>query len=282
MGTTTSAPERLQKILSAAGLASRREAERLITDGRVTVNGKAVTRLGERADPRTDVIRLDGERVRPAGAPRTVVLHKPRGVVSTLRDPEGRSTVRDLLTGVRERLYPVGRLDLQTSGLLLLTNDGALAAGLQHPSSGVPRIYHAKVRGTPDPKTRARVRRGVRLEDGLAMASRVRILDALPTKSWVEIVLREGRWREVRRLCEAVGHPVEKLCRVRLGPVRLKGLAPGEWRDCTPAELRSLYEAAGLTPSTRDVESGRAGRRTRARTPAASRPRGRARASRSR
>lgn len=267
---TTSQAERLQKILSTAGLASRREAERLIAQGRVTVNGYAVTTLGARADPRSDVVAVDGERVRPDGARRTIVLHKPRGVVSTLQDPEGRATVRDLLSDVRERLYPVGRLDLQTSGVLLLTNDGALAAGLQHPRSGVHRVYHAKVRGTPDAATRERARRGVRLPDGVATVNRIRIIDALPTKSWVEIVLKEGRWREVRRLCDAVGHPVEKLCRVRLGPVRLGTLQPGAWRECTPRELVALYEAAGIggeaPVSARGVVAARAARRRRRRT----------------
>lgn len=270
---TATHAERLQKILSTAGVASRREAERLIAQGRVTVNGRAVTTLGARADPQADVVAVDGERVRPEAVRRTVVLHKPRGVVSTLRDPEGRPTVRDLLPQIRERLFPVGRLDIQTSGLLLLTNDGALAAGLQHPRNAVPRVYHAKVRGTPDAATRERMRRGVRLADGMAAASRVRVVESLPTKCWIEIVLAEGRWREVRRLCEAVGHPVEKLCRVRLGPIRLGTLAPGVWRECTPRELVALYEAAGIASeapvSARDVVAARAARRRRGRTSAA-------------
>jgi len=262
-------PERLQKILSTAGVASRREAERLITQGRVTVNGREVTTLGTRADPRVDVVAVDGERVRVRGERRTIVLHKPKGVVSTLRDPEGRPTIRELVRDAGERLYPVGRLDLQTSGLLLLTNDGALAAGLQHPSREVPRVYHAKVRGTPDAGVRARVRQGVRLPDGLAAADRIRVLEALPTKSWVEIILTEGRWREVRRLCDAVGHPVEKLCRVRFGPIRLGTLEPGAWRECTPRELAALYAAAevelpaGLSALVE--ESARRGRRMRTR-----------------
>jgi len=269
---TATAPsaERLQKILSTAGIASRREAERLIAQGRVTVNGRAVTELGTRADPIADVVAVDGERVRLESTRTTIVLHKPRGVVSTLRDPEGRPTVRDLVPTVRQRLYPVGRLDLQTSGVLLLTNDGALAAGLQHPRSGVPRVYHAKVRGTPDASTRDRVRRGIRLADGVAAVSRIRVIEALPTKSWLEIVLKEGKWREVRRLCEAAGHGVEKLCRVRLGPIRLGTLAPGMWRECTPRELVALYEAAGIgeaTPvSARDVVWARAARRRQGRT----------------
>jgi 23S rRNA pseudouridine2605 synthase len=269
MATAPSA-ERLQKILSTAGVASRREAERLIAQGRVTVNGRPVTTLGTRADPTTDVVAVDGERVRTETERRTIVLHKPRGVVSTLRDPEGRPTVRDLLPTVRERLYPVGRLDLQTSGILLLTNDGALAAGLQHPRSAVPRVYHAKVRGTPDATTRERIRTGVRLADGIAAVDRLRVIESLPTKCWLEIILTEGRWREVRRLCEAVGHPVEKLCRVRLGPIRLGTLEPGAWRECTPRELVTLYEAAGIAEeapiTARDVVAARAARRRQGRT----------------
>lgn len=273
MSTPRATSERLQKILSAAGVASRREAERLISSGRVTVNGRPVERLGERADPAVDVIAIDGERIRPTAGPRTIVLHKPRGVVSTLRDPQGRPTVADLVRRAATRVYPVGRLDLQTSGVLLLTSDGALAANLQHPRTAVPRVYHVKVRGTPSPQTRARMRRGLRLEDGMAVATRVRLLEALPTKSWIEIVLREGRWREVRRMCEAVGHPVEKLCRVRLGPIRLGALPRGAWRECTPTELRALYRVAGLKepPALAPAGRERAARRTRRRTSAGSR-----------
>jgi 23S rRNA pseudouridine2605 synthase len=244
---TEAAPgDRLQKILSAAGVASRRQAEALITAGRVTVNGRVIRQLGERADARADRIAVDGERVRVEQGRRTIVLHKPRGVVSTLADPEGRPTVRGLITGVRERLYPVGRLDLQTTGLILLTNDGQLAAALMHPRQAVPRVYEAKVRGRPSGAALARLRRGVTLDDGPAQPLRVRLVRTLPTKSWIEITLREGRWHEVRRLCEAVGHPVEKLSRIRVGPIRLSTLELGAWRDCTAGELRALYRAAGL------------------------------------
>jgi pseudouridine synthase len=264
------AGERLQKILSAAGIASRRQAETLITAGRVTVNGRVVRELGERADARADRIAVDGERVRVERGRRTIVLHKPRGVVSTLADPEGRPTVRELIEDVRERLYPVGRLDLQTTGLILLTNDGELAAALMHPRQGVPRVYEAKVRGRPSGAALARLRRGMVLEDGHAQPLRVRLVRTLPTKSWIEISLGEGRWHEVRRLCEAVGHPVEKLSRVRVGPIRLAKLGLGAWRDCTPAELRALYRAAGLgdaevmtVPEAEGGESRASGRRRR-------------------
>jgi 23S rRNA pseudouridine2605 synthase len=211
----------------------------------VSVNGTVVTALGRRADPARDAIAVDGERIR-VRAPVTIALHKPRGVVTTLRDPEGRPTVSDLVADVGERVYPIGRLDLQSSGLVLLTNDGALAAGLQHPRYGVARVYQVKVQGTPSPDTLLRLRRGVRLEDGRAAASRVRVVESRATKTWLELELREGRWREVRRMCDAVGHPVDKLVRVRVGPIALGTLPEGRWRALGADELRALYEAAGL------------------------------------
>jgi 23S rRNA pseudouridine2605 synthase len=227
-------------------VASRRAAEELIRAGRVSVNGIVVCELGERADAGQDEIMLDGERVR-VRAPRTVALHKPRGVVTTLRDPQGRPTVSELVADVGERVYPIGRLDLQSSGLVLLTNDGQLAAGLQHPRQGVPRVYHVKVQGVPSAETLLRLRRGVRLEDGRAAVSRARVLESRATKTWLELELREGRWREVRRLCDAVGHPVDKLMRVRVGPIALDDLPVGMWRPLEPVELKALYAAAGLS-----------------------------------
>ena len=228
-------------------MASRRHAEALILAGRVTVNGVVVRTLGTRADPEHDRIALDGEHIPAAGARRTVVLHKPRGVVSTLEDPEGRPTVAALVAGAG-RLFPVGRLDLNSTGLLLLTNDGALAAGLLHPRRAVPRVYRVKVDGTASEEAITRLRRGVRLEDGKSAPARVRVLGRLPTKTWLELTVVEGRTHLVRRLCEAVGHRVDKLARVRLGPVALGTLPPGAWRDVTPRELAALRAAAGLRP----------------------------------
>ncbi len=227
-------------------MASRRHAETLILAGRVAVNGVAVRALGTRADAGRDTITLDGERVATPGERRTIVLHKPRGVVSTLEDPLGRPTVAALVAGAGRRLYPVGRLDLNSTGLLLLTDDGALAAGLLHPRRALPRVYRVKVRGRPPDDAITRLRRGVRLEDGKTAPARVRVLERLPTKTWLEVAVVEGRTHLVRRMCDAVGHAVEKLARVRLGSVTLGTLPPGAWRELTLRELAALRAAAGL------------------------------------
>jgi 23S rRNA pseudouridine2605 synthase len=237
----------------------------LVRAGRVSVNGVVVRDLGHRADPARDRVAVDGQHVR-VGPRRTIMLHKPRGVVTTLEDPEGRPTVADLVTAAGARLYPVGRLDVNTSGLLLLTNDGALAAALTHPRHAVPRVYHVKVRGIPTAEAITRLRRGVRLDGRKTAPARVRLLEALPTKSWLEITVREGRTHLVRRLCEAVGHPVDKLARVRLGPLGLGALAPGAWRDVTPRELAALRIVAGFTREAGTGGGGR-GRRARGRRP---------------
>ncbi len=215
----------------------------------MTVNGRTVTELGTRADAQRDEITVDGERlVRKGRFRRTVMLHKPRGVVTTLSDPEGRPTIRDILGDLDERLYPVGRLDLQTTGLLLLTNDGALAQGLMHPRRQVERVYHAKVDGTPDGRALARLRRGVRLEDGLVTPTRIRVVKSLPTKTWIEVGVHEGRKHVVRRLFESIGHKVDKLERIRLGPLSLDRLPLGAWRDLTRTEVDALRAVAGLKP----------------------------------
>jgi len=239
----------LQKLLSAAGVASRRHAEALIVAGRVTVNGQVVRELGTRADLHRDVVAVDGERLATASPRRTILLHKPRGVVSTMSDPEGRPTVRDLVRSLPERLYPVGRLDLQTSGLLLLTNDGTLAARLLAGEQGVERVYEVKVDGRPTPRMLERLRRGIRLDDVEPVVAVMRVLRELPTKTWLEMTLRRGQWHVVRRLCEAVGLRVDKLVRVAFGPVRLGNLEPGAFRDTSRTELTALRQAAGLIPA---------------------------------
>lgn len=205
------------------------------------MNGEKITRLGTTADPRNDRILVDG---RPLSFPKAHVyflLHKPVGVVSTLKDPEGRPTVRDLLKGVRERVFPVGRLDYDSSGLLLLTNDGELTERLLHPRYQIPRTYHAKVIGTPAPEALQMLRDGVQLDDGTRTSpATVKLLRITYRKAWLEITLQEGRNREVRRMCEAVGHRVDRLVRVRFGPLVLRALPVGEYRPLTAVEVRAL------------------------------------------
>jgi 23S rRNA pseudouridine2605 synthase len=230
--------ERLQKILSRAGIASRRGAEAVMSQGRVTVNGTAATRLGTKADITRDDIRVDGVRLRPPPGPVYLILNKPKGVVTTRHDPEGRTTVMDLVPAV-QGLFPVGRLDVTTEGLLFLTNDGALAERVAHPRYEVPRVYEAKVRGVPDARALAALRTGVRVEGERLRVDSVRVLEA-DKHAWLELTLHEGKQHEVRRLLEAVGHPVSKLRRVAFGPLTTRGLEPGEFRHLTPQELKSL------------------------------------------
>jgi pseudouridine synthase len=251
---------RLQKILSTAGIASRRAAEVLIEQGRVSVNGQVVRELGSRADPLTDDIRVDGRRVRAAAVRRYLLLNKPLGYVTTRRDPEGRRTVLELLPGGVGYVYPVGRLDYDSEGLLLLTNDGDLAARLTHPRHGVEKTYQAVVRGVPDRDALDRLARGIPLDGKRTAPAKVRLVKAFAARgrdqALVEVVLREGRNRQVRRMCEAVGHPVEQLRRVRFGPVADAHLALGACRDLTERELQALLEAAGLTGRERVDRNG--------------------------
>jgi pseudouridine synthase len=238
---------RLQKILSEAGLASRRTAEGWIREGRVRVNGR-VAQLGERADPDRDSIKIDGRRVRPASGPRTyVLLNKPRGFVTTTSDPERRDTVLDLLPErLRRRLRPVGRLDVQTEGLLLLTDDGELARRVTHPSTGCPKEYMVKVSGEPAESRLERLRRGIRLEGAMTRPCDIDRVSATPRRdekegnTWLRVVLREGRTRQIRRMFESIGHPVSKLKRVAIGPVRDSHLRPGAFRALSASEVDSL------------------------------------------
>lgn len=238
--------ERLQKILSRAGVASRRAAEELIRQGRVSVNGTVVDVLGAKADPARDEITVDGERVQLAKRI-YLVAHKPPGMVTTLHDPEGRPTIRDLLPEGLDRVFPVGRLDFGTRGVVLLTNDGELASRLLHPRYGVPRTYKAKVFGRPDEKALRRLRQGIRIEPGLRTGpAEVKVDEGLPKKTWVTITIREGRRREIRRMCEAVGHPVDRLIRERFGPLELGSMPPGAVRPLSSKEVQALRRAAGL------------------------------------
>ncbi|HVG73019.1 MAG TPA: pseudouridine synthase [Vicinamibacterales bacterium] len=262
---------RLQKILSQAGVASRRASERLIEEGRVSVNGRTVREMGVKADPQADDIRVDGRRLRAPERHRYILLNKPAGVVTTRSDPQRRQTVLDLLGGVREYVYPVGRLDYDSEGLLLLTNDGDLAARLTHPRHEVERTYEAYVAGTPDEEAIGRLRRGIPLDGKRTMPADVKLLSrAISQKTAPHkgvpyegekgardergkeashhkrangvllITIREGRNRQVRRMCEAVGHPVRKLRRVRIGPITDRRLRVGEWRELTRNEVEKL------------------------------------------
>lgn len=240
---------RLQKVLAAAGVASRRAAEDLIREGRVTVNGKPAV-LGIRVNPSLDRIEVDGSRIPVDEAKRYVMLNKPAGVISTVRDPEGRPTVAELVPS-KEKLHPAGRLDAETEGLLLLTNDGELTYRLTHPSFAVPKIYVAEVQGSVDRSVvRRLVEEGVKIDSGRpAKAMRARILDVRAgrkPRSVLEVTVHEGRKHVVRRMLEESGHAVDRLIRMALGPLRLKGLAPGEYRELTASEVASLYKAAGL------------------------------------
>jgi len=232
--------ERIQKILAKAGIASRREAERMMLEGRVTVNGKVIHQLGFKADPSIDSIKVDGRRIAPVKPKVTLLLNKPRGYLSTVRDPKGRPTVMDLLKKVRWRIYPVGRLDFDAEGLLLFTNDGDLAYHLSHPGFSILRTYLTKVRGVPDEKKLTRLTKGVMLDDGKAKAVSFRLLDRREKNSWIEITVTEGRTHLVKKIFSAIGHPVLKLKRIRFGPIQLGDLPMGQFRYLTSEELMKL------------------------------------------
>ena len=242
--------ERLQKILSAAGVASRRTAETLIEQGRVSVNGEVVREMGTKADPETDDIRVDGRRIRAAQRKRYILLNKPRGYVTTRSDPGKRPTVMDLLAGIKEYVYPVGRLDYDSEGLLLLTNDGELAARLTHPRHEVERLYEARVRGIPDAHAIDRLASGIIIAGRKTAPANVKLAKKLEAASGAQAVvlvgIHEGRHRQVRQMFDAVGHPVIRLRRVRIGPIRDEELKTGHYRELTRQEIEKLKKAAGL------------------------------------
>jgi 23S rRNA pseudouridine2605 synthase len=249
---------RLQKIIAAAGIASRRAAEKLIVEGRVTVNGKTVTELGSKADPEIDEIRVDERRVKGAQHHRYFLLNKPCGYVTTRSDPERRPTVLDLLKGVREYVYPVGRLDFDSEGLLILTNDGDLAATLTHPRHEVERVYEARVLGVPDSHDLDRLSRGVVIDGHRTGQARVELLPerrAHGDTSTIRVTIHEGRTRQVRKMCDAIGHPVRTLRRIRIGPIDDKNLRVGTYRELTPDEVRRLKKAGKATTSTQRAQS---------------------------
>jgi len=240
--------ERLQKILSQAGIASRRASEQLMLEGRVAVNGVTVRELGTKADPARDDIRVDGRRIKIAERRRYLLLNKPRGYVTTRSDPQRRPTVLDLLHGVREYVYPVGRLDYDSEGLLLLTNDGDLAAQLTHPSHGIARVYEARVLGVPDAHDLDRLSRGLVIDGRRTQPADVTLAPTRRGASGATLVItiREGRNRQVRKMCEAIGHPVDQLRRIAIGPITDQRLKVGSWRDLTEGEVAKLRRAAAV------------------------------------
>ena len=241
------AQERLQRALARAGHGSRRSSEELIAAGRVTVNGTVAT-LGDKVDTASDVVTVDGVTLNLDPSMRYYALHKPAGVVTTMSDPQGREDLRTYLPDDGPRVFPVGRLDRDSEGLLVLTNDGELANRLMHPRFGVEKEYLAEVGGTPTDRQLNRVRRGVDLEDGPARAVAARVVAASAGRGAVRIVMAEGRKREVRRLLAAVGLPVTRLVRLRIGPVTLGTMAPGALRELEPDEVRGLSGAASAGP----------------------------------
>jgi len=238
--------ERLQKLLAAAGYGSRRACEVLILEGRVSVNGAVVTELGSKADLSSDVVAVDGKLI-PRPRLLYVLMNKPAGYVTTVRDPHASRSVMQLLPELPARVFPVGRLDKETSGVLLFTNDGALANRLTHPSHGVPKTYRAVVKTTPSDAALEKLRKGVRLEDGMTAPADVRVLgqDRKSGRCTLELVLKEGRNRQVRRMLEAVGHPVEELARTRFGPLSTHRLPKGACRMLSKAEVERLLRLVG-------------------------------------
>jgi len=267
--------ERLQKIISRAGRGSRRQAEEWIVAGRVVVNGQVVRELGSKADPESDHIKVDGKALRHSGRKVYLALHKPRHCVTTLSDPQGRPTVMDLLKGVKERVYPVGRLDYHSEGLLLLTNDGDFANHLTAAASGIPKVYWVKVSGVPDAKELDKLRHGIPIEGRRTLPAAIRSLQLPggkkpaarskashtrasrtkasqtrvsrtskpePPNPWYEVILREGRQNQIRRMFTRIGHPVSKLKRVKIGLLGLGTLDRGRYRHLTPAEVQQLMK----------------------------------------
>lgn len=236
--------ERLQKLIAACGLASRREAERWIEAGRVAIDGR-VASLGDKADPQREMVTVDGKPIGRSETQVTLLLNKPVGYVTTMSDPEGRPVVSDLLTDVSQRVVPVGRLDLTTEGLLLMTNDGALAQRLAHPRFHVEKTYLARIRGLVDASTIERLSSGVELDDGMTAPARVRLVRKTRTHSWVELTLHEGRNRQVRRMCEALGFPVSRLKRIGYAFLQEGNLKPGQYRRLTAQEVNRLKSLGG-------------------------------------
>ncbi len=245
--------ERLQKIIAHAGFASRREAEEMIRTGRVTVNGRVVTELGSKAEPGRDHVKVDGKLITHAEEHRYILLYKPKEVMTTVEDPQGRTTVIDLIRGIPERIYPVGRLDYHSEGLVLLTNDGDLAYKVSHPKHGSVKTYHVKVRGVPDDRVVDKLQRGITIEGKRTLPceiSRTKTTGRTSEEgnSWFEVKLREGRTQQIRKMFQAMGHPVTKLKRIAIGPLSDPKLTPGVWRELTKHEVRMLERQKEARP----------------------------------
>ncbi len=249
---------RLQKVIADSGLTSRRKAEGMITAGRVTVNGRVVRELGTRVDPQRDHVKVDSRHLKPVPPQVFLMLNKPKGYVSSLTDPVGRPTIADLLRGVRLRVFPVGRLDFDSEGLILLTNDGDIGQRLLHPRYEVSKTYLIKVKGVLTGEEIVSLECGVTLEDGVTSPASVRKIRKAPQNSWLEVTISEGRRHQVKRMLEAVGHSVLKLTRVRFGPLVLGQLLPGEYRYLTDREANALRGLAKAQPSS--VRNGRGAR----------------------
>jgi 23S rRNA pseudouridine2605 synthase len=234
---------RLQKFFSQAGIMSRRAAEDAILQGRVVLNGRVVTTMGVQIDPTRDEVRLDGNLVTAAQTLHYLLFYKPKHCVTTLNDPQGRKTIMDCLPPLEVRVFPVGRLDYDAEGALILTNDGRLAHRLQHPRFGVPKVYEVKVKGHPTGETLQQLASGVRLAEGLTAPAEVTKLRWLPGAVWLKIVLHQGWYRQLKRMGEAVGHPVLKIKRIAYGPLTLGRMKPGDWRPLTASERRALEQS---------------------------------------
>jgi 23S rRNA pseudouridine2605 synthase len=268
--------ERLQKIIAHAGYASRREAEAMIRAGRITVNGRVVTELGSKADPDRDHIKVDGKLITRAEDHRYILLYKPKEVMTTVEDPQGRRTVIELVRGVRERIYPVGRLDYHSEGLVLLTNDGELAYKVSHPQHGSVKTYNVKVRGVPEERLIDKLRRGITIDGKRTLPCEISGIKttgkgAEEGNSWWEVKLREGRTQQIRKMFQAVGHPVSKLKRVAIGPIADPKLTPGVWRELTKHEVKLLATLKDLPQKRRAPKRPAAKRPAARKKPAAKR-----------
>jgi 23S rRNA pseudouridine2605 synthase len=240
---------RLQKVIAASGLTSRRKAEELIAAGRVTVNGRVIRKLGTRIDPSREHVKVDGRHLRNLEPHAYLILNKPKGYVSSLSDPQGRPTIRDLLRGVRLRVFPVGRLDYDTEGLLLLTNHGEVAQALLHPRHHVPKVYLVKIKGILNEEDIRRLEHGVSLDDGMTQPAKLRKVRKAEENSWIELTVYEGRKHQVKRMLEAVGHPVLKLKRIKFGPLALGDLAVGQFRYLSDREANALRALLAVSAS---------------------------------